>query len=82
MTGIQSAAWLIVAVTLFLLAVAGYALLVHVYPQYYWAQIDSAVPVDGRVDMRPVVLRGHVDEQGITGYGQQEQCDCGYEPGG
>src|SRR6201993_4040617 len=28
---------------LFLLAVAGYALLVHASPHYYWAQIDTAV---------------------------------------
>src|ERR1700735_1363895 len=31
------------AVVLFLLAVAGYALLVHASPQYYWTQIDTAV---------------------------------------
>ena len=43
MTRIRSAAWLIAAVTLFLLAVAGYALLVHTSPQYYWTQIDTAV---------------------------------------
>jgi hypothetical protein len=43
---------------------------------------NAAIPVDGRVDLRPVVLRGRVDEQGITGHGQQEQCDRGHEPGG
>src|SRR6185312_4790974 len=43
---------------------------------------DAAVPVDGRVDLGPVVLRGRVDEQGVTGRGQQEQCDRGHEPGG
>ena len=31
------------AVALFLLAVAGYALLVRASPQYYWTQIDTAV---------------------------------------
>jgi hypothetical protein len=43
---------------------------------------DAGIPVDGRVDLLPVVLRGRVDEQGITGHGQQEQCDGGDEPGG
>ena len=52
MTRRRSAAWLIAAVTLFLLAVAGYALLVHVYPQYYWAQIDTAVYRDGGIAVR------------------------------
>jgi len=35
------------AVALFLVAVAGYALLVHAFPQYYWTQIDTAVYRDG-----------------------------------
>ena len=37
---------------LFLLAVAGYALLVHVAPQYYWTQIDTAVYRDGGIAVR------------------------------
>jgi alpha-1,2-mannosyltransferase len=37
---------------LFLLAVAGYALLVHAFPQYYWAQIDTAVYRDGGTAVR------------------------------
>src|ERR1700735_4855318 len=37
------------AVALFLLAVAGYALLVHASPQYYWTQIDTAVYRDGGI---------------------------------
>jgi alpha-1,2-mannosyltransferase len=40
------------AVALFLLAVAGYALLVHASPQYYWAQIDTAVYRDGGIAAR------------------------------
>jgi alpha-1,2-mannosyltransferase len=40
------------AVALFLLAVAGYALLVHAYPQYYWRQIDTAVYRDGGITVR------------------------------
>jgi alpha-1,2-mannosyltransferase len=40
------------AVALFLLAVAGYALLVHAYPQYYWRQIDTAVYRDGGIAVR------------------------------
>ena len=43
MTRIRPAAWLIAAVALFLLAVAGYALLVHASPQYYWTQIDLSL---------------------------------------
>jgi alpha-1,2-mannosyltransferase len=43
MTRIRPAAWLMAAVALFLLAVAGYALLVHASPQYYWTQIDTGV---------------------------------------
>ncbi|WP_187366358.1 glycosyltransferase 87 family protein [Trebonia kvetii] len=52
MTRIRPAAWLMAAVALFLLAVAGYALLVHAYPQYYWRQIDTAVYRDGGVAVR------------------------------
>jgi alpha-1,2-mannosyltransferase len=40
------------AVALFLLAVAGYALLVHATPQYYWRQIDTAVYRDGGIVVR------------------------------
>src|SRR5438445_5718724 len=40
------------AVALFLLAVAGYALLVHASPQYYWKQIDAAVYRDGGIAVR------------------------------
>ena len=52
MTRIRSAAWLIAAVALFLLAVAGYALLAHAFPQYYWTQIDTAVYRDGGIAVR------------------------------
>ena len=51
-TRIRPAAWLMAAVALFLLAVAGYALLVHASPQYYWAQIDAAVYRDGGIAVR------------------------------
>src|SRR5690349_15972205 len=40
------------AVALFLLAVAGYALLVHASPQHYWTQIDTAVYRDGGIAAR------------------------------
>lgn len=40
------------SVALFLLAVAGYALLVHASPQYYWKQIDTAVYRDGGIAER------------------------------
>src|SRR6266513_2083458 len=40
------------AVALFLLAVAGYALLVHASPQYYWTQVDTAVYRDGGIAVR------------------------------
>jgi alpha-1,2-mannosyltransferase len=40
------------SVILFLLAVAGYALLVRAYPHYYWEQIDTAVYRDGGVAAR------------------------------
>src|SRR5690242_9844752 len=40
------------AVALFLLAVAGYALLVHASAQYYWTQIDTAVYRDGGIAVR------------------------------
>ena len=52
MTRIRPAAWLMAAVALFLLAVAGYALLVHASPQYYWTQIDTAVYRDGGIAVR------------------------------
>ena len=52
MTRIRPTAWLMAAVALFLLAVVGYALLVHAYPQYYWRQIDTAVYRDGGIAVR------------------------------
>ena len=52
MTRIRPAAWIVAAVVLFLLAVAGYALLVHGSPQYYWTQIDTAVYRDGGIAVR------------------------------
>jgi alpha-1,2-mannosyltransferase len=51
-TRVRPAAWLIAAVALFLLAVAGYVLLVHALPQYYWQQIDTAVYRDGGIAAR------------------------------
>src|SRR5580704_8283562 len=59
-TRIRPAAWLMAAIALFLLAVAGYALLVHAYPQYYWQQIDAAVYRDGGIAVRnqPALLYG------------------------
>jgi alpha-1,2-mannosyltransferase len=51
-TRIRPAAWLVAAVALFLLAVAGYALLVRAFPQDYWAQIDAAVYRDGGIAAR------------------------------
>jgi alpha-1,2-mannosyltransferase len=52
MTRVRPAGWLIAAVALFLLAVAGYALLVHSSPQYYWKQIDAAVYRGGGIAAR------------------------------
>jgi alpha-1,2-mannosyltransferase len=43
LTRIRPAGWLALAVALFLLAVAGYALLVHAFPQDYWKQTDATV---------------------------------------
>jgi alpha-1,2-mannosyltransferase len=51
-TRLRSASWLVAAVALFLLAVAGYALLVHSSPHYYWTQIDTAVYRDGGIAAR------------------------------
>src|SRR5215472_11995733 len=51
-TRIRPAAWLMAAVALFLLAVAGYALLVHASPQFYWTQIDTGVYRDGGIAVR------------------------------
>ena len=51
MTRIRPATWLIAAVALFLLAVAGYALLVHASSQY-WTQIDTAVYRDSGIAVR------------------------------
>jgi alpha-1,2-mannosyltransferase len=42
-TRTRPASWLAAAVALFLLSVAGYALLVHALPQDYWSQTDAAV---------------------------------------
>src|ERR1700743_146546 len=48
------------SVALLLLAVAGYVLLVHAYPQYYWKQIDTAVYRNGGIAVRnqPAMLYG------------------------
>ena len=43
MTRIRPAGWLALAAGLFLLAVAGYALLVHAFPHDYWKQTDATV---------------------------------------
>jgi hypothetical protein len=51
-TRVRPAAWLTASVALFLLAVAGYALLVHADPRYYWEQIDTAVYRDGGIAAR------------------------------
>jgi alpha-1,2-mannosyltransferase len=51
-TRIRPAAWLMASVALFLLAVAGYALLVHAFPQYYLKQIDTTVYRDGGIAVR------------------------------
>jgi alpha-1,2-mannosyltransferase len=51
-TRIRPAVWLVAAVALFLLAVAGYVLLVHANPHYYWAQIDTAVYRDSGIAVR------------------------------
>jgi alpha-1,2-mannosyltransferase len=51
-TRIRPAAWLVAAAVLFVLAVAGYALLVRAFPQYYWKQIDTAVYRDGGIAVR------------------------------
>jgi len=51
-TRFRPAVWLMAAVALFLLAVAGYALLVHASPQYYWTQIDTGVYRDGGIAVR------------------------------
>jgi alpha-1,2-mannosyltransferase len=40
------------AVALFLLSVAGYGLLVHASPHYYWTQIDTAVYRDSGIAVR------------------------------
>jgi len=50
-TRIRPATWLMAAVALFLLAVAGYALLVHASSQY-WTQIDTAVYRDSGIAVR------------------------------
>jgi alpha-1,2-mannosyltransferase len=51
-TRVRPAAWLTASVALFLLAVAGYVLLVHATPQYYWKQIDTAVYRGGGIAVR------------------------------
>jgi alpha-1,2-mannosyltransferase len=59
-TRVRPAAWLTASVALFLLAVAGYALLVHASPQDYWKQIDTAVYRGGGIAVRnqPAKLYG------------------------
>jgi alpha-1,2-mannosyltransferase len=59
-TRVRPAAWLTASVVLFLLAVAGYALLVHTSPQYYWKQIDTGVYRGGGIAARnqPAMLYG------------------------
>jgi alpha-1,2-mannosyltransferase len=52
LTRIRPVVWLTAAIALFLVAVAGYALLVHAFPQYYWKQIDTAVYRDGGIAVR------------------------------
>jgi alpha-1,2-mannosyltransferase len=51
-TRVRPAAWLTASIVLFALAVAGYALLVHTSPQYYWKQIDTAVYQGGGITVR------------------------------
>jgi alpha-1,2-mannosyltransferase len=48
----RPATWRTASVALFLLAVAGYAVLVHASPQYYLKQIDTAVYQDGGIAVR------------------------------
>jgi Phage derived protein Gp49-like (DUF891) len=57
-TRMRPAGWLVAAVGLFVLAVAGYALLVRAFPLYYWKQIDTAVYRNGGLAVRnqPVML--------------------------
>src|ERR1700749_4379279 len=57
-TRLRPAAWLIAAAAVFLLAVAGYALLVRSSPQFFWKQIDTAVYGGGGIVVRnqPVML--------------------------
>jgi alpha-1,2-mannosyltransferase len=43
LTRVRPAGWLALAAALFLFAVAGYALLVHAFPQDYWKQTDATV---------------------------------------
>ena len=52
MTRMRPAAWLVAAVALFLVAVAGYVVLVRVSPHYYWTQIDATVYRDGGIAVR------------------------------
>lgn len=66
MTRIRPAAWLVAAVALFLLAVAGYALLVHGDPQYYWAQIDTGVYRAGGIAARSQPARLYALELGAA----------------
>jgi alpha-1,2-mannosyltransferase len=49
---IRPAGWLALAAALFLLAVAGYALLVHAFGQDYWNQTDATVYRAGGIAVR------------------------------
>jgi alpha-1,2-mannosyltransferase len=60
----RATAWLVAAVALFLLAVAGYALLAHASPQHYWTQIDTAVYRDGGLAERNQPARLYAVELG------------------
>jgi alpha-1,2-mannosyltransferase len=51
-TRIRPAGWLALGAALFLLAVAGYALLVHAFPQDYWNQTDATVYRAGGLAVR------------------------------
>ena len=52
LTRIRPAGWLALAAALFLLAVAGYALLVHALPHDYWKQTDATVYRDAGLAVR------------------------------
>lgn len=52
MIRIRPAGWLWAAIVLFVLAVGGYALLAHAFPQDYWRQTDATVYRDGGIAVR------------------------------